>query len=332
MNITALCIASLNKKGEILEIFFNWLTDKPEVYEKISKKYNEKGNFQVRIDKNFNDNTLNSFLPTDSLYKKQLFKNQAFIMVALTDDKPIKTVPEAYIKLYLLSRRLFKPGTINLDNIFNVLPNVVWSNLGAVDINEIDSYQIHARIRGEVLHVKSVDKFPLMTDYIIPSKVRIANTARVRLGAYLGEGTTVMHEGFVNFNAGTEGPNMVEGRISAGVFVEAGTDLGGSCSIMGTLSGGNDKVIKIGKNCLIGANSGVGISLGDNCIIEAGFYVTAGTKVRLLDKDKKEIKQVKALDLSGQPNLLFRRNSITGSAECIMGKNTFKLNQILHNN
>nr|MCH9692642.1 2,3,4,5-tetrahydropyridine-2,6-dicarboxylate N-succinyltransferase [Gammaproteobacteria bacterium] len=192
--------------------------------------------------------------------------------------------------------------------------------------------QLQARLKGELLQVSCIDKFPKMTDYVVPSGVRIADTARVRLGAHLGQGTTIMHEGFVNFNAGTEGPGMVEGRISAGVFVGAGSDLGGGSSTMGTLSGGGNIAISVGQNCLLGANAGIGIPLGDNCTVEAGLYLTAGTKVALLDERGKSTQHCKASELAGRPNLLFRRNSITGSVECLSNKNAVALNETLHNN
>ncbi len=176
----------------------------------------------------------------------------------------------------------------------------------------------------------SVDKFPKMTDYVVPAGVRIADAARIRLGAYVGEGTTVMHEGFVNFNAGTEGPGMIEGRVSAGVFVGKGSDLGGGCSTMGTLSGGGNIVIKVGEGCLIGANAGIGIPLGDRNTVESGLYVTAGTKVKLLDENNQLVKVVKARDLAGQPDLLFRRNSETGAVECKTHKSAIELNEALH--
>ena len=331
MNFTALGIASLNNKKEILEVFYNWISTKEEVFSKTAKQYSKKGNFQVRLDTNNKEVAINDgFIP--NLGFKSLFKNQAFIVVGLSDDKPIETVPEAYLKLHLISKRIVKPGQLNLDNLFNILPNVAWTNKGVFDLNEIDALQIQYRCRGDILHIKSVDKFPLMTDYTVPTKTRIANTAQVRLGAYLGEGTTVMHAGFINFNAGTEGPNMVEGRISAGVFVGSGSDLGGGCSIMGTLSGGNKKVISIGKNCLVGANAGLGISLGDRCTIEAGLYLTAGAKVKILDEDKKEIALVKAISLDNKNDLLFRRNSTNGQIECLANKNTIELNKMLHKN
>ena len=183
---------------------------------------------------------------------------------------------------------------------------------------------------GKRVDITSVDKFPKMTDYVVPPSVRIANTSRVRLGAYLGEGTTVMHEGFVNFNAGTEGPNMVEGRISAGVFCAKGTDIGGGASIMGTLSGGGKETISIGQGCLLGANSGIGISLGDNCIVEAGLYITAGTIVSVIDSMHKETNFKKARELSKANDLLFRRNSVSGQVECLRNKSTVALNSDLH--
>ena len=190
--------------------------------------------------------------------------------------------------------------------------------------------QIEARNKGEILDVKSLDKFPKMTDYVIPTGVRIAHTARVRLGAYLGEGSTIMHEGFVNFNAGCEGPNMIEGRISAGVFVGSGSDLGGGCSTMGTLAGGNNIIISIGKNCLLGANSGLGIPLGDRCTIEAGLYLTGGSKVEIVDNTGTVIDTVKAASLANKTDLLFIRHSTSGAIQCRTNKSTITLNEDLH--
>jgi 2,3,4,5-tetrahydropyridine-2,6-dicarboxylate N-succinyltransferase len=227
-------------------------------------------------------------------------------------DQPPADSADAYLRLHLLSHRLVGPNTVNLDGIFKVLPNVCWTSLGPVAVGEIDAVRQRALARGLHLDVRAVDKFPPMLDYVVPSGVRVADAARVRLGAHLAEGTTVMHEGFVNFNAGTLGPAMVEGRISQGVVVGAGTDVGGGASIMGTLSGGGTQVISVGQRCLLGANSGLGISLGDDCVIEAGLYLTAGTIVRLPDG-----RQAKARDLSGRSGLLFRRNSVTGSVEAI---------------
>ena len=227
-------------------------------------------------------------------------------------DLPPADGADAYLRLHLLSHRLVRPNAMNLDGIFGVLPNVGWTSLGPVAVSEIGAARQRALARGIHLDVRSVDKFPAMLDYVVPSGVRVADAARVRLGAHLAEGTTVMHEGFVNFNAGTLGPSMVEGRISQGVVVGAGTDIGGGASIMGTLSGGGTQVISVGQRCLLGANSGLGISLGDDCIIEAGLYLTAGTIVSLPGG-----RQAKARDLSGQPGLLFRRNSVTGSVEAL---------------
>ena len=248
-----------------------------------------------------------------------------------TDEAPT-TTPGAYLKLHLLSHRLVKPHEVVLAGLFPLLPNVAWTNQGAVDINELPERQLAARLKGEDLQVHSVDKFPAMTDYVVPTGVRIADTARVRLGAYVGEGTTVMHEGFINFNAGTAGTSMVEGRISAGVFVGQGSDLGGGCSTMGTLSGGGNIVISVGEGCLIGANAGIGIPLGDRCTVEAGLYITAGLKVALLDEADQQLGIVKARELAGQPDLLFRRNSQTGAIECKTNKNAIALNEMLHAN
>lgn len=217
-------------------------------------------------------------------------------------------VSDAYLRLHLLSHRLVQPRTINLDGIFGVLPNVVWTSAGPCAVEGFESVRLALRSTRGIVNVLGVDKFPRMVDYVLPSGVRIGDADRVRLGAHLADGTTVMHEGFVNFNAGTLGHSMVEGRISAGVIVDDGTDVGGGASIMGTLSGGGKQVISIGKGCLLGAESGVGISLGDNCVVEAGLYLTAGTKVALPDGTV-----VKAAELSGSSNILYLRDSQTGA-------------------
>ena len=235
---------------------------------------------------------------------------------------------DAYLRLHLLSARLVKPRTINLDGIFGLLTNVAWTNLGPVAIDVVSEVRLRARAKGIHLTVQGVDKFPRMIDYVVPSGVRIADADRVRLGAHLAEGTTVMHEGFVNFNAGTLGASMVEGRISAGVVVGNGSDVGGGASIMGTLSGGGSEVITIGERCLIGANAGVGISLGDDSVVEAGCYVTAGSKITLPDGSV-----VKGKELSGATNLLFRRNSVTGALEAVQRTGSWGgLNSVLHSN
>ena len=252
------------------------------------------------------------------------------VLCVLQENAAPQTTPEAYLKLHLLSHRLCRPHEVVLDGIFAVLPNVAWTNEGAIDLGELTSRQLAARAAGRALSVDSIDKFPKMTDYVVPSGIRIADTARVRLGAYLGEGTTVMHEGFINFNAGTEGPGMIEGRISAGVFVGAGSDLGGGCSTMGTLSGGNKTIISVGKECLIGANAGIGIPLGDRCTIEAGLYLTAGSKVTVRDNEGNTVEVTRARDLAGQDDLLFRRNSQTGAIEALSNRSAIELNHALH--
>ncbi|MEM9253968.1 MAG: 2,3,4,5-tetrahydropyridine-2,6-dicarboxylate N-succinyltransferase [Pseudomonadota bacterium] len=255
---------------------------------------------------------------------------QPVVAVLLSTDAPPSNVPEGYLKLHLISHRLVLPHGTNLNGLFGVLPNVAWTNEGAIAIDELGERQLAARLRGDVLEVSCVDKFPKMTNYVVPSGVRIAHTARVRLGAYLGEGTTVMHEGFINFNAGTDGPGMIEGRISAGVRIGSGSDLGGGCSTMGTLSGGGDMVIAVGRECLIGANAGIGIPLGDRCTVEAGLFVTAGTKVTMLDKAGQPVNSCKARELAGQSDLLFRRNSTSGAVECLTNRSAIELNEELH--
>ena len=242
------------------------------------------------------------------------------------DDKAVDAY-DAYLRLHLLSHRLVPPPGLNADGFFGVLTNVVWTNHGPCAVDGFEVVRARLRRRGPVT-VYGVDKFPRMVDYVLPSGVRIADADRVRLGAHLASGTTVMHEGFVNYNAGTLGNSMVEGRISAGVVVGDGSDVGGGASIMGTLSGGGTEVISVGQRCLLGANAGLGISLGDDCVIEAGLYVTAGTKVQTGDGQT-----VKARELSGANNLLFRRNSVTGAVEVVKRDGTgITLNEALHAN
>lgn len=250
------------------------------------------------------------------------------VRTTITDlaDKPADT-HDVWLRLHLLSHRLTKPHEANLDGIFGLLTNVVWTNFGPCAVEGFETVRAKLRRRGAVA-VYGVDKFPRMVDYVLPSGVRIADADRVRLGAHLAAGTTVMHEGFVNFNAGTLGTSMVEGRISAGVVVDDGSDVGGGASIMGTLSGGGKEVIKVGKRCLLGANSGLGISLGDDCVVEAGLYVTGGTKVTTADGQT-----TKAIELSGASNLLFRRNSLSGAVEVVKRDGTgITLNEALHAN
>lgn len=241
------------------------------------------------------------------------------------DVAPADTA-DVWLRLHLLSHRLAAPNTINLEGIFGFLANVVWTNFGPCPVEDFERIRLRLRPRGQVT-VYGVDKFPRMVDYVLPQGVRIADAGRVRLGAHLAEGTTVMHEGFVNFNAGTLGSSMVEGRVSASVVVGNGSDVGGGASIMGTLSGGGKEKIVIGERVLLGANSGVGISIGDDSVVEAGLYVTAGTRVQV------EGQSVKALELSGVPNLLFRRNSTTGAVEALAREGqTVELNSALHAN
>ncbi|MCX2982158.1 2,3,4,5-tetrahydropyridine-2,6-dicarboxylate N-succinyltransferase [Halieaceae bacterium IMCC14734] len=249
--------------------------------------------------------------------------------VLATDAAPA-SVPEAYLKLQMLSHRLVQPHDTDLTGAFAVLRNVAWTSEGAIDLEELPARQLQARLENRELEVSCVDKFPKMSNYVVPGGVRIAHTARVRLGAYLGEGTTIMHEGFVNFNAGTEGPAMIEGRISAGVMIGAGSDLGGGASTMGTLSGGGNIVNTMGSGCLVGANAGVGIPLGDRCTVEAGLYITAGTIVTMLDTDGNVAERVKARVLAGQQDLLFRRNSVSGTVECLTNRTAVELNAELH--
>ena len=243
-------------------------------------------------------------------------------------SQPPADTADVYLRLHLLSHRLVQPRTINLEGVFGLLPNVAWTTAGPVALEELDAARIRARARSSHITVLSVDKFPRMVDYVVPAGVRIADADRVRLGAHLADGTTVMQEGFCNFNAGTLGASMVEGRISAGVVVGDGSDVGGGASIMGTLSGGGSEVISIGQGCLIGANAGVGISLGDGCIVEAGCYVTAGSKLTLPDGEV-----IKARELSGQPGWLFRRNSVSGALEAVRRSGSWgELNAELHKN
>jgi 2,3,4,5-tetrahydropyridine-2-carboxylate N-succinyltransferase len=245
---------------------------------------------------------------------------------------PPTSTEDAWLRLHLLSHRLVRPRTISMDGIFGLLTNVVWTSAGPCAVAGFEQTRARLMATGQRVTVFGVDKFPRMVDYVLPTGVRIGDADRVRLGAHLAEGTTVMHEGFVNYNAGTLGTSMVEGRISAGVVVDADSDVGGGASIMGTLSGGGTEVISVGRRCLIGANAGLGISLGDDCVVEAGCYVTAGTKVTLTDLDGRP-RVVKAVELSGASNVLFRRNSVTGTVEAVpWHSDGVALNAALHSN
>ena len=301
MKIITKGIANISSKGEMLDVFFPYVEFGEE---KISGEIPKIDNNSMKI-------------VEISWTEKDL-------------ERPIENIIDAYLKLHLLSYKLVLPNSLNLDGLFLNIPNVVWTNQGPISLDEIDERLITSKINKNELYVRSIDKFPCLTDYIVPKKVRIADSSRVRLGAYLSEGTTIMHEGFVNFNAGTLGEAMIEGRISSGVVVGVNSDLGGGSSTMGTLSGGNNTKISIGDNCLLGANSGIGISLGDNCTVEAGLYITAGTKITILDG--KDSKLIKASEVSGIENTLFFRDSTTGKVIAKQNKKISKLNKELHNN
>ena len=301
MKIQSKGIANKSAKGEMLDVFFSYIEFEDKQI--INNIPDLKNSYQEIIEINWSHKDL---------------------------DREIESVIDAYLKLHLLSHKLVLPNSINLDGLFSNLPNIVWTNQGPISIEEIENKLNESKINKNDLYIRSIDKFPCLTDYIIPKNVRIADARRVRLGAYLGEGTTIMHEGFINFNAGTLGPAMIEGRISAGVTVGKNSDIGGGASTMGTLSGGNNTKVSIGENCLLGANSGIGISLGDNYIVEAGLYITAGTKITLLNDD--ESKLVKASEISGIKDMLFLRESTTGKVVAKPNKKTSALNKELHNN
>ena len=330
-------VGSQNRQSSWLEVFYAQplLNPSAELVEKAAQKlgYNG-GNQSITFTTAQAGELAETLKGVDSAQAALLTRlaesHQPLVATFLAEDCALTSTPEAYLKLHLLSHRLAKPHDLNLTGIFPLLPNVAWTSQGAIDLAELAERQLEARLKGELLEVFSVDKFPKMTDYVVPSGVRIADGARIRLGAYVGEGTTVMHEGFVNFNAGTAGPGMIEGRVSSGVFVGKGSDLGGGCSTMGTLSGGGNIVISVGEGCLIGANAGIGIPLGDRNTVESGLYITAGTKVALLDGQNQLVKVVKARELAGQPDLLFRRNSQTGTVECKTHKSAVELNAALH--
>jgi 2,3,4,5-tetrahydropyridine-2-carboxylate N-succinyltransferase len=295
-------IATQNEAGQKLEVWFHALGLGNKIG---SEKFAE-------------------LLTTDEIRKVR----RVNLSIEIDLTQPAKDVADVYLRLQLLSHRIVKPHSLNLDGIFGILPNLVWTSVGPCEVNTFNQIQPLLRAKYASLVVYGVDKFPRMIDYVIPEGVRIADGDRVRLGAYLSSGTTVMHEGFVNFNAGTLGKSMVEGRISAGVVVGDGSDIGGGASIMGTLSGGGKEVISIGQRTLLGANSGVGISLGNDCVVEAGVYITAGSKILLPDG-----KVVKAKELSGANNLLFRRNSQSGALEALPKTGSWSgLNSVLHSN
>ena len=295
------------------------MTNKSWIALGVGKK-NKKGEY---LDMYFHPSNISS---SDTI----LEESPEYELVKVSDALPPSTVQETYLKLHLISLRLVKPNQTNLEGIFGILPNVAWTSIGPVDVSELSEKINEYKTKGTAIRVFSLDKFPSLTDYVSLTDVRIADASRVRLGAYLGSGTTVMHEGFVNFNAGTLGEAMVEGRISQGVVVAENSDIGGGASTMGTLSGGNDIKISIGRNCLLGANSGLGIPLGDRCTVEAGLYLTSGAKVEMLDETGKIVKSLKAKELANKTDLLFIRNSLTGAIQCKKNLNVNKLNKDLH--
>jgi len=328
-------LATLDSQGKIIEVYFPEPVVKPapETALALSARCGyQAGNSAIKLSSDQCSSIAeDKSIAISNLLRDTLRTTQATVVAMfLAENSAPSSVAEVYLKLHLLSHRLCKPHSLNLQGAFGILRNIAWTNQGAIAVEDLAARQLQARSKGEMLDVMSVDKFPKMVNYVVPSGVRIADTARVRLGAYVGEGTTVMHEGFINFNAGTEGSAMVEGRISAGVVVGEGSDLGGGCSTMGTLSGGGTAIISVGRDCLIGANAGIGIALGDRCIVEAGLYVTGGTIVSVLDHEGNLVQHVKARDLSGRSDLLFRRNSQTGAVECKTNKTSIALNEELH--
>jgi 2,3,4,5-tetrahydropyridine-2-carboxylate N-succinyltransferase len=333
----AIGVGTKNSKGEWLEVFYSQplLNPADSLIEAAKSAFGyDGGNQTIEADGGdlsaFADALAELDATQAGLAHACIESEQPVVITVLETDTQSTSTPEVYLKLHLLSHRLVKPHGINLAGMFGLLPNVAWTNQGAIDLAELPAAQLDARLNGTLLSVNSVDKFPRMTDYVVPAGVRIADTSRVRLGAYIGEGTTIMHEGFVNFNAGTEGVSMVEGRISAGVVVGNGSDLGGGCSTMGTLSGGGNIIISVGESCLIGANAGIGIPLGDRCTVEAGLYITSGTKILVLDDQKNVVETVKGRDLAGKSDLLFRRDSISGAVQCVTNKSAIQLNEELH--
>lgn len=332
----ALGVGTQNNQGEWLEVFYPspLLHPEAELIAPLAKRLGyQSGNQHFELNPTLSKELL-EIVGEDSPFASHLkaftTSKQPTVAIFLESDSVMQSTPECYLKLQLISHRLVKPHGTNLEGIFGLLPNVVWTNRGAIDVKDLTQKQLEARLQGEVLDVLSVDKFPKMSNYVIPSGIRIGDASRIRLGAYVGEGTTIMHEGFINFNAGALGPNMIEGRISSGVVIGSGSDLGAGCSTMGTLSGGNKVVISAGKDNLVGANAGMGIPLGDRCTIEAGLYVTAGAKVTVIDASGKAVEVIKARELAGKSDLLFIRNSQTGTIECRTNKSAIELNNELH--
>ena len=329
-------IGTQNNKGEWLEVWYPAPLFKParaDVQALLDVLGHESGNTEYQLDAATCSKLASTAQGEQADYLNAFAgSNKPVVATVLETDAELATTPQTYLKLHLLSHRYVLPNEMNLDGIFGQLPNVAWTSEGAIDLDELPARQLATRVAGNPIHVHAVDKFPRMADYVVPTGVRIADASRARLGAYMGEGTTVMHEGQFNFNSGCIGPNMIEGRISQGVTVGKGTDLGGSASTAGTLSGGGSIVISVGEECLISANAGTGIPLGDRCTIEAGLYITPGTLVQVLDEDRNFVKQVKARELAGGHDMLFIRNSQSGIVECRTNKHAIALNESLHAN
>ena len=327
--VIAIGTCTTNLEGKILDVRYDLMQSKDDPIVNIKSSTASWGSDYNSLLSYYEKSKENNYEINDySKHPRGKREREKIIIHKLEKDESIKNVKDAYLKLHLLSKKLVKPNSINLDGIFAALPNVAWTNHGPMDPMDVD----RLRNNYDFLYIKSLDKFPCLTDYIVPDGVRIADAARVRLGAYLSEGTTVMHEGFVNFNAGTLGPTMIEGRISAGVTIGANSDLGGGCSTMGTLSGGNEIKISVGEDCLLGANSGLGIPLGDRCTIEAGLYLTGGSKVQVMDQENNVVSTVKASELASKSDLLFIRNSLSGAIQCKPNKKSVVLNDQLHTN
>ena len=331
-------VGTKSSAGDLLEVYYNTplLNADDAIVAAVAEKVGyEGGNAAIEIKESQLKDLEAAFLSVGAEEQAEIVEilegtSQAlFVTILETDAEPSSTA-EVYLKLALLSHRLVQPHGTNLAGMFGLLPNVAWTSEGAISMDDLSKRQLAARAQGRMLHVYSVDKFPQMTNYVVPAGIRVGDASRIRLGAHVGEGTTVMHEGFINFNAGTMGVSMVEGRISAGVVVGNGSDIGGGASTMGTLSGGNNVVISVGENCLLGANAGLGLPLGDRCTLEAGLYVTGGSKVTVLDDQNNEVSVVKAAELAGKPDLLFRRNSQNGRIEVKTNKSAIELNEELH--
>ncbi|MBR9857155.1 MAG: 2,3,4,5-tetrahydropyridine-2,6-dicarboxylate N-succinyltransferase [Gammaproteobacteria bacterium] len=331
-------VGTKSTKGEWLEVYYNLPlhnADDALISAIAAKVGYEGGNAAIEISAAQLNDLEAAFLSVGAAEQAEIVKvlegtSQPLVVTILDTDTAPASTAEVYLKLSLLSHRLVKPHGLDLSGMFGLLPNVAWTSEGAIAVDELAKRQLAARAQGRTISVNSVDKFPKMTDYVVPAGVRIGDASRIRLGAHVGEGTTVMHEGFINFNAGTLGVSMVEGRISAGVVVGNGSDLGGGCSTMGTLSGGGNIVISVGEGSLLGANAGLGIPLGDRCTIESGLYITAGAKVTVLDGKNQEVQTVKAAELAGKSDLLFRRNSQNGRIEVKTNKSAIELNAELH--